>query len=285
MLPGASLAAALGTLAAIALLTVASWPVDAGSDAAAAERGGETPFWLSRLTPLPERRTREPEPIRLEYQVSWTHLLAAGRIELRFTPPGGAGAGLWQATAAARTVGAARALFPFSGHSRSVIHARTLVPARFQYRQTERGAQTAYEAEYSGTSMRVQSTESRQGQSAPSRVTHRYELPGIRDLLSAVLFLREVELSMGRTVTVLVQPTDRLYLVSLRVVGKERRKVLRQTFDTVRLDVGIRRVNDDLSLGRYSKMRSATFWMDTATQLPVEMRVELPIGFVSARRE
>jgi hypothetical protein len=30
--------------------------------------------------------------------------------------------------------------------------------------------------------------------------------------------------------------------------------------------------------------RSATVRMDRATQLPVELRVELPVGFVSARR-
>lgn len=268
----------------VALLVVlVSLTICARSDIVKAEVAA-IPSWSSRITPLVRRPDAEIRSLNLRYEVSWSQWLRAGRLDIVFDPKHGKQGALVEARARARSLGAARVFWPYESSTRAEIWRRTLYPARFEHEETESGEWEHYQATYRDGAMTVESVLKSSDGRDIKRETQTQELGGIRDVLSTLLFLQQIDLSRYQSVTLLVQPLDRLYLVSFRVVGHESRQVFERVWQTVKLAVEIRRVTDDLDLGDYNKLRSATLWLsDDAYQIPVEIQADLLVGFVSLR--
>ncbi|NVZ11346.1 DUF3108 domain-containing protein [Allochromatium humboldtianum] len=242
-----------------------------------------TANWSSRITPLVWRPDAEIRPLNLSYEVSWSQWLRAGSLQIAFDPKPGAQGGLVEARARARSLGPVRVFWPYESSTRAEISRRTLQPSRFEHVKTESGERQTYRATYRNGSMSVESVlRSGDGRDV-ERETRTHEFGQIRDVLSTLLFLQQIDLSQRRTVTLLVQPLDRLYLVSFRVAGQESRRVFEKTWKTIKLAVEIRRVSDDLELASYTKMRSATLWLSDDHRIPVEIQADLQVGFVSMR--
>jgi hypothetical protein len=242
-------------------------------------------FWVSELTPLPDQHLTTKAPIIARYQVSWSRVLKAGELELELSPPDAPDGELWRGRIAAQSTGVARGLWPYRGEARALVHKSTLLPYWFRRTQTERGVTKEYTGEYRRDLMSVQSVAWKKGNRIKSRTQDVFKSRHIRDIISTLLFLRAVDLSPGDNISVLVQPSDQLYLVSFHVVARERRRISGAKVGAVKLSLTIRRVRDDLSLARYSRMLQGTIWVeDNEERIPVEMLIELPVGFVSARR-
>ena len=259
-------------------LTVCAWPDIVKAEVAAG------PSWSSWITPLVRRPDAEIRSLKLRYEVSWSQWLKAGRLDVAFDPKHGKQGALVEARARARSLGAARVFWPYESSTHAEIWRRTLYPARFEHEKTESGERERYQATYRDGTMTVDSMlESSDGRGI-ERETHIQELGEIRDVLSTLLFLQQIDLSQRQSITLLVQPLDRLYLVSFRVAGHESRQVFEKVWKTVKIAVEIRRVTDDLGLGDYTKLRGATLWLsDDAYQIPVEIQADLLVGFVSVR--
>ena len=238
------------------------------------------PTWVSQITPLPASDGSAPRSIKLFYEGSWSRWVQAGSLQMSFFRSSGS----IEATSYMTSRGAVRAIWPFESTTTSQISPRKLIPNHFEHVQTERGASEEYEADYRNGIMRINSIITPGDASKPERESRSYHLEQIRDVHSALLFLQRADLRPNRTVTLLVQPVDSLYLVSLEVAGRERRKVSNKQWNTIKLNVQVRKIRGNLKLAPYTKMRSATLWVsDDHYRIPVEIQTDLFIGFVSVR--
>jgi len=268
----------ISTLVIVLLLALAH--LAAGPLPTAAEAAPAAPTWSSRITPLPGGPGFVPRSMKLFYQASWSRWLAAGSVQMSFSSLGGR----IEATSETRSKGAVRAIWPYESTTRSRISPATLIPSQMEHVQTERSVRAVYEADYRNGVMRVDSIIEPGGGAAPVRETQTYRLRDIRDLHSALLFLQRADLGPNRTVVLLVQPVDSLYLVSFDVAGREPRKVLNKQWDTIKLNVRIRKVMEDLRLAPFTRMRSASLWLsDDDDRIPLEIEADVFIGFVSVR--
>lgn len=242
------------------------------------------PDWSSLITPLKRRPDAEIPSLKLNYEISWSQWLQAGRFDLAFEPKESARADLVEISAQTRSLGPASMFWPYESSTRAEIRRRTLYPVRFEHVQTKSGERETYRATYRHGVMQVESRRASHDGRAEKHKTRTYEHAQIRDVLSTLLFLQQFDLSRHRQITLLVQPLDRLYLVSFSVVGQESRQVFDKTWKTLRLSVHVRRVTDDFTLTAYDKLSHATLWLsDDAYRIPVEIQADLRLGFASMR--
>lgn len=249
-----------------------------------AEAGASATEWSSQITPLVRRPEAEIRPLHLSYDVSWSRWLRAGRLDLAFEPRPGAPETVIEASAKARSLGSVRMFWPYASTTRAELSVRTLYPVRVEHIQTERSRHATYRAIYHGGSTTVESEfRPRAGQDV-ERETHTHADAQIRDVLSMLLFLQQSDLTDRKNLTLLIQPLDRLYLVSFRRIGQERRQVFEKTWSTFKFAIRIQRVTDERELADYTKLHGATLWIsDDADQIPVEIQADLQVGFVSVR--
>jgi hypothetical protein len=279
-----TMSALLATAGLIVQLLASAWGIEGGAPSGAEGSGAGAPRWLSELTPLGPRPVSEMPPVKVRYQASWSNFLTAGNIEVTLLPAIGKEAAFLTGYARAKSVGGARLLWPYDSETRALTWRKTLLPSRFEHVQTERGVKAEYVAEFRDGLMSVESAVTPKNGRSVEKERRVYKFDEIRDLLSAMRYLRETELRDGEEIKILMQPFDRLYLVSFTVLDRERRKVFSETWDTVKLDIKIRKVEDDLKLAPYTKMRRATIWLsDDEYRLPLEMHAHMFIGFVSLR--
>ena len=82
----------------------------------------------------------------------------------------------------------------------------------------------------------------------------------------------------------LVTPFNRPYLATFKVVGRESHKVKGTTYEAIRLDADVGKVNTDLTIKSYEKIKRTTLWFtDYEYRIHLEMQTHLTFGYVSAR--
>jgi hypothetical protein len=81
-----------------------------------------------------------------------------------------------------------------------------------------------------------------------------------------------------------VTPFNCPYLTELRVMGRESRRIKGKVYDTIRLDVRVGKINTDLSIKTYDRIKQTSLWVsDDEYRLPLELQSQISVGFVSAR--
>ena len=81
-----------------------------------------------------------------------------------------------------------------------------------------------------------------------------------------------------------VTPFNRPYLASFEVLGRESHKVKGKVYETIKLNAEIGKVNPDLTIKTYEKVKSTTLWFsDDEYRIPLELQSQLTFGYVSAR--
>lgn len=112
-------------------------------------------------------------------------------------------------------------------------------------------------------------------------------VPGVRDLLAAMLFVRSQPLRDGERVRLTVFPDQGPYLVELAVAGHDTLRILGRKTRAVRFTVRIQRIEtrDGIAaaLRPHRKFRSGRVWMsDDGRRLPLRAEVDVFIGSVFA---
>ena len=205
----------------LALGTLSARPVADG-----AGTGANRPAWQLQTTPLRPRPASELEPVKLRYEASWSHWLRAGSIDIEFRPRKDQPAPWVQANARAKSLGAVRALWTYDSNTSAQTSYEDLIPRRFQHVQTENGVSAEYNAQYLNGRMRVDWTVIPKDGEGAERKTLSHDVDGIRDVLSTLLYLQRTQFADNHGIVLLVQPSERLYRVTFRVLGRESHEVI-----------------------------------------------------------
>lgn len=243
--------------------------------------------WVSEITRDPPGVHRDLKPVRVDFGLSWNNVLNAGELAVVLTHERD---GVLVGRAEGSSNGLARALWPYDVEVESQVEPITLRPQLFQLAETERNKASRFRLQFDPGKVRTRTviTPIKGGEVVAgvepeiNESIYRYE--SIQDVLSTALYLRSQELGDGETVKMVISPFNRPYYAEFSSQGAERRKIRGEKYDTIRLDVNIRKIRHDKTLQDYEKMKTATIWLsDDEFRLPVEIHADIFVGFVSAR--
>ncbi|MCB1062971.1 MAG: DUF3108 domain-containing protein [Verrucomicrobiae bacterium] len=246
--------------------------------------------WTEEITHLAPGAYRALRPVRIDFGLSWNNALNAGELSVEVNQAKESAANLWIGHAEGRSNGLARALWPYDVEADSHIDQATLRPRLFELSETERDKTYRYRLMFEPSEIQTQTVtlaaKVPEGETSPDPITkertYRYQF--VQDVLSTALYLRSHELATGDSIRLIVSPFNRPYYAEFSSIGREERKVKGETYQTIRLDVDIRKINFDRTLQHYDKMKKATIWLsDDEFRMPVEVHADIFVGFVSAR--
>lgn len=238
------------------------------------------PEWAPSLTQEKPGFLNVP-PCVLDFELGWNNSIKAGTARVTVQEAGG---NYWRATAQASSTGFARTLWTYDCTMSSIIRRDTLHPVFMQHSETDRSETCRYRVSFQPKRVITESTILPK-EGAASTSTHVCGFSPVEDLLSIILFVRGLPLANGESVTRVVQPWDKPYLTTFEVLGRENLKVDGRDKPCIKLAVKIRKIDrESLVLSSYKKMKTATIWVsDDEERLPVEMRAEIFVGYMSCR--
>ena len=110
-----------------------------------------------------------------------------------------------------------------------------------------------------------------------------FYVDGIRDIAGALLLARSQPLRDGDVVRLAVFPGEWMYLVTVRVEGREKIAWRGQQRDAIRASFGIESIEKDYSLKPHKKFQRGTVWVsDDELRIPLRVEVKVFIGCVFA---
>jgi hypothetical protein len=210
----------------------------------------------------------------LEYQCGWAGL-TAGRIEVRFSQPGGESCEL---TGTATTTGLARALWRLDATHTARGNLLTLRPVTV--RQVEVYGAKTVRTELNFDEKGVKGLRVSTNDNNPAR-WKRYDFPDLHDLQTALLYVRSQKLETGDTYRLVVYPGTTPYLATVMVLGREGIKVKAGSYPAIKLDLRLEKVTKDMKLEPHGKFKRATAWLsDDGDRLPLKMNAQIFVGSV-----
>ncbi len=246
------------------------------------ETEGRTPEWLNQISREAPGNHANFRPVSLEYTLDWNHRINAGRVGLSIGKASEKRNGQFVGDASGQSTGFARFLYPYDFKAQSIVNQKTLRPVSFQLVENECGDENRYDVQfekqrqiYSATSISKGKTYHKSGN---------FDFDCGYDALSSACYLRGRPLNEGETISMIVTPFNRPYFTTFTVTGREKHKIKSSTYDAIKLDAKVSKLNADLSLTPYEKVKKTTLWFsDDEYRIPLEMQSQLAFGYVSAR--
>src|SRR5204862_3424562 len=100
---------------------------------------------------------------------------------------------------------------------------------------------------------------------------------------SALLYLRSQPLPDRSVYRLAVYPATSAYVATVSVVGRERVRVRTGTYNAIRVDLQLQRVNKADQLEPHRKFKHATAWIsDDNDRLPLRIEGQVLVGSVIA---
>lgn len=240
------------------------------------------PEWMSEVTRLPPGDNANLRPVKLGYTLAWNNRVNAGEFEISIVRNDGDKT-RFIGDAKGKSTGFARLLWPYDFRARSIVDESSLRPIAFQLVEKERNESSNYDIIFEDK-RQIFTTTSKKDDEEARTATSRFTFDFGQDVLSSAFYLRSQELKHGEKITMLVTPFNRPYVARLQVVGREERKIKGRKYKTIKLDATIGKVNEDLTLKHYEKIKKTTLWVSNDEyRIPLELQSQISVGFVSAR--
>jgi hypothetical protein len=239
------------------------------------------PEWMKHITRLPPGDHADLRAVSLEYTLDWNHQVNAGRVGIAIARSE-ENSGRFVGDAEGRSTGFARLLYPYDFRARSIVDPRSLRPLTFQLSERDRGAENHYDIIFEAK-RQIFTTTSKRDEEVVSN-TGRFRFDFGQDVLSSAFYLRSQPLRDGDEISMVVTPFNRPYVARFTVSGRETHKVKRKSYSAIKIDAEVGKVNPDLTIKTYEKVKKTTLWFtDDEYRIPLELQSQLAFGFVSAR--
>ena len=233
------------------------------------------PHWLKEVTIPKNAPLKKITPTKLTYAMTWNGRLKAGSFDILFGEKDPRYPKHFIVRSYGGSTGWAHALFPYKFNYTSFLNPKTLRPIMFVGTEKER-----HEVDYLSyrfTSKGVSGTEKDVENGVTKIKTTTFDYPHSLDLFSGLLQIRSMPLKNGETVVMPFHPVATPYLSKIKVLGREQHLGRK----CIKLGIGLQKINDDLSLKHYKKLKSATVWLsDDVWRVPVEISAKVFVGDV-----
>jgi hypothetical protein len=213
-------------------------------------------------------------PVALEYQCGWSGL-AAGHIEVRLSRPG---PDVCQLDATAASSGLARVLWKLDATQQARANALTLKPLSVRQNEIYHTQTVTTDLDFDDTGV-DQFRKSTSDKNPPRR--KRYDFPDLRDLQTALLYVRSQKLETGQVYRLVVYPATAPYLATVTVLGREKIRVKAGAYPAIKMDLRLEKVTRDMTLAPHGKFKHATAWLsDDQDRLPLRLNAQIFVGTV-----
>ncbi len=241
----------------------------------------DPPSWMKEITRLPPGTHLNKRSVKLGYTLDWNHKVNAGKLDIAVVREGDSGSKM-VGEASGSSTGFARALWPYQFSARSIVDQNSLRPLTFQLNERDREAENSYDIIFERYRQILTTTSKKKAEILSC--TDRFKFDFGQDVLSSAYYLRSQALKSGDEISMVVTPFNRPYLATFEVLGRETHKVKGTVYATIKLDARIGKVNPDLTIHTYEKIKKTTLWLsDDEFRIPLELQSQIAFGFVSAR--
>lgn len=239
------------------------------------------PEWTKQLTSSKAGSHPAIESSKLEYSLSWKGIVQAGYFDLEFAPKKISKPGHLVIKSTAYSQGVAKKLFPYNHSYWSEVKLGSLESHYFQATEIDSKEKIVTTNHYSSTDVDLNEVTTNLETSKKTTLTKTFGEPNVRDLLSAILFVRSQKLDVGETHNMLILPFKSPYLLKVKVEAKEKH----EGKNAIRLSFAMQKIQFDThELVAYKKLKKpVTLWLtDDNDRIPLEVRASVYIGDVRA---
>ena len=183
-----------------------------------------------------------------------------------------------------RTTGLIRSLWKFDGTHSSSVDAATLRPGTTKQTENVRKKKTVTNLSFDSGGVTSRELETPGKSDDPEM--RRFELAGVFDLYSALLYLRSQPLEDQNVLRIVVYPATSAYLATVTVAGHERFTGPTGSYDSIKLDLQLNKISKSRELEPHKKFRRATVWLsDDSDRLLLKIQAQIFVGTVLAELE
>ncbi len=228
--------------------------------------------WRTTLTESPPGSFPLPRSLQANYRFGWSGFTAA-TAEINFAKLPDRSL---RVDGTGRTVGLARALWKMDVNLTASADGRTLRPIESTETETSRSKKTSTHLAFDARGVtRLRS----EGDTVPKPI--RFDFPNLYDLQSALLYLRSQPLAAKDVERVVVYPTTSPYLATVTVLGREKISVGTGTYDAIKLDLQLSKIDKNGELQPHRKFRRAIGWIsDDANRFLLRVSAQIFVGTV-----
>jgi hypothetical protein len=232
--------------------------------------------WENSVTAGPAGPFPPPRSLHASYHFGWAGFTAA-TAEARFIKRGDR----FQLDGTAHTIGLARALWKMDATHHAVADARRLRPISMSQVESIRSKKIDTKLAFTSTGVTRIRTDSKAGKTPPKpKQTH---LANLFDLHSSLLYIRSQALRQGDVQRIVVYPAASPYLATITVLGREKLSIRAGTFNTIKLDLKLKKVNKKGELEPHRKFRRSTIWIsDDQDRMLLRIEAQIFVGTVFA---
>lgn len=233
------------------------------------------PDWLKDVN-IAQRDALKPiTPTQLTYNMTWDGRVDAGNFKILFGEKDPRYPKHFIVRAHGGSTGWAHALFPYKFNYTSFLNPKNLHPIMFIGSEVDRDEVSFLSYRFTSKGVAGTKKETEDGKITTQETTFSY--PYSLDLFSGLLQIRSMPLKNGDTVVMPFHPVATPYLANIKVLGRETHLGRK----CIKLDIGLQKINDDMELKHYKKLKKATIWLsDDAWRVPVEISAAVFVGDV-----
>lgn len=239
------------------------------------------PEWTEQLT-SPNPGNHPPiESSKLEFSLSWKGIVKAGYFDLEFAPKNVSKPGYLVIKSTAYSLGVAKKLFPYEHSYWSELKLNTLESSYFKSTETDSEEKIVTTNRYDPAKVDINEVTTNLSTSKEKTLAKTFNESNVRDLISAILFVRSQKLDVGDTHVMLILPFKSPYVLTVIVEAKEKH----EGKDAIRLSFALQKIKFDThELIPYKKLKKpVTLWLsDDTDRIPLEIRASAYIGDVRA---
>ena len=218
-----------------------------------------------------------PDDLGLNYVFGWSGIEAA---EAKTTLRRGSD-GIWTGIVNGGTKGWARTLWKLDANYKTEVAEKDWKSLRMRLAEDYRSYRTGEKAEFLPGGVRSWRESTKQGAKTPK--WKNFYVDGIRDIAGALFLARSQALQGGDVIRLAVFPGEWMYLVTVKVEGREKLSWRGTEKPVIRASLGIESIEKDYSLKPHKKFQSGTVWVsDDELRIPLRIEVKVFIGYVFA---
>jgi uncharacterized protein DUF3108 len=231
--------------------------------------------WESTVPPLRPGSFPQLRPVAVKYGFGWSGFTAA-TADLRFDRlPGGQ----LRFEASGGTTGLAEKLWDYEVKHTGLVDAQTLRPVEVKEFEKIRSKQLRTDVKFSAQGV-TSDREEKKGTTVKSKI-RRFDFPNTLSLNAAFLYLRSQPLTDGAVHRIVVYPATSAYLCTATVQGHESLTVPAGTYDAIKLDLQLMKIDKDRELQPHKKFRKGTVWISNdADRIVLRIEADVFIGTV-----
>jgi len=236
-----------------------------------------TSGWREEVATLDSGPFPPPPSLDTRYVFGWSGIEAA---EAKTSLRRGAD-GTWTASVTGGTKGWARTLWKLDADYRSELSGTDWKTRRMKLAENYRTYRTEEKAEFLPGGVRSWRENTKRGSKKPK--WKNFYVDGIRDIAGALLLARSQRLMEGDVIRLAVFPGEWMYLVTVKVEGREKLTWRGSERAAIRASLGIESIEKDYSLKPHKKFQRGTVWVsDDELRIPLRVEVKVFIGSVFA---